>query len=166
MNDDIVSKQLYNYLKPLLPGIDRNLINKLNFNSFDLSKDSVFCCKRNCASEVFVSILLSLHTADYFKVISLTRLLAINDAYKTKYEDPEYGALGAITDTKILFITSGGFEVPKHTGNVLDVIFSTRRALGLKTYIFHHGSKVDFLNYKSTLVSNVYSLDVRGGSNV
>lgn len=164
----IENKQLYCYLHSLLQDVNKDLVNKLykNFNSFDLSKDSVFCCKRRCENEVFISILFSLHTADSYTVIPATRLRDINDAYKTGYRDSVYGGLSSIIDTKILFITSGGYEVPSYMGNIIDVIVSTRRSLGLKTFIFHLGSKVDFLNYKSALMTNIYSLNLGGGSSV
>lgn len=160
------TKQLYNYLQPLgLSNMNRPLLAKLNFDKFDLNKDLVFCCKRSCANEVFLKLLFALKTSDSYKVIPLSRLSAINDAYKTGYVDPDYGALAGITDTKILFITSGGFEVPSYIGNILDVLIQTRRSAGLKTFIFHLGDKTEFLSYKSTSLTEVYSLSV-GGSKV
>lgn len=158
MNDS--AKQLFVYLQPLLSGVNRSLVKKLNFDNFNLSDDMVLCCKKNCANEVFIKILFTLRTFNSYKTISFSRICAINSAYKTGYRDPEYGALGAITDTKVLFITSGGFEAPPHAGNILDVIISARRSLGLKTYVFHLGSKEDFLSFKSNLLTNVNSLNI------
>lgn len=164
----IENKQLYLYLRPLLQDVNKDLVNKLykNFNSFDLSKDAVFCSKHHWENEVFISILFSLHTSDPYVIIPATRLISINDAYKTGYRDSDYGALSSIVDTKILFITIGGYEVPSYMGNIIDVLVSTRRSMGLRTFIFNYGSKVDFLNLKSTLMTNVNSLSIGGGSSV
>lgn len=158
-------KQLYVYLRPLLEGIDKKAFSQLSFPNIDFSEDLVIIGKKNYSKEVFINILLSFKKELSYKFISMYHL---SEIASTKIVTEDYPSLGDLTSMQILFIESGGYGMSfvPHLGNIIDVLVSTRRSLGLHTYIYHMGTKEEYLSYNSTLMTSTMSLGKKGGSSI
>lgn len=159
--NEIEQKQLYVYLKPLLDGIDKKAFSQLSFPNVNFSEDLVIIGKKNYSKEVFINILLSFKKELSYEVLPLYRLQTINAG-----KDEEYPSLSSLTKKKVLFIVSGGHNTVDYIGNVIDVVVNSRRLLNLKTFIYHMGTKEEYLSYNSTLMTSTMSLGKKGGSSV